>query len=74
VPRSIWNGSLTVGLLTVPVKVRSATQDRAVRFREVHAPDGAPIEHRRFRPPTSWPRSSARSRTIRARESVSGRS
>ncbi len=47
-PRSVWNGSLTVGLLTVPVKVHSATQDRAVHFHEVHVTDGAPVEHRRF--------------------------
>ncbi|HEX3975220.1 MAG TPA: Ku protein [Solirubrobacteraceae bacterium] len=47
-PRSIWNGTITFGLMRVPVKVHSATQDNSVHFREVHAKDGAQIEHRRI--------------------------
>lgn len=47
-PRSIWNGTISVGLVNVPVKVHSATESRTVSFKEVHAADGAPIEHHRF--------------------------
>ena len=47
-PRSIWNGAITFGLVTVPVKVHSATESRTVRFHEVHAKDGSRIEHRRL--------------------------
>jgi DNA end-binding protein Ku len=47
-PRSIWNGTITFGLMRVPVKVHSATEDRSVHFHEVHAKDGAQIEHRRI--------------------------
>ena len=47
-PRSIWNGMITFGLMRVPIKVHSATEDKSVHFREVHAKDGAPIEHRRI--------------------------
>jgi DNA end-binding protein Ku len=43
----MWNGAIAVGALTVPVKVFAATQSHTVRFRELHAKDGAPIEHRR---------------------------
>jgi DNA end-binding protein Ku len=47
-PRSIWNGTITFGLVTVPVKLYTAIESKTVRFREVHLSDGAPIEHRRF--------------------------
>lgn len=46
--RSIWNGSITFGSVVVPVKLFSATEDRALRFREVRASDGVRIEHRRI--------------------------
>jgi DNA end-binding protein Ku len=49
-PRSIWNGTITFGLVTVPVKVYSATESKTVHFHEVHVPDGAQIEHRRVCP------------------------
>jgi DNA end-binding protein Ku len=47
-PKSIWNGTITFGLVTVPIKVYSATESKTVSFREVHAKDGAKIEHRRI--------------------------
>jgi DNA end-binding protein Ku len=47
-PRSIWNGTITFGAMRVPIKVHSATEDRSVHFHEVHAKDGAQIEHRRI--------------------------
>src|SRR4051794_23923242 len=46
--RSIWNGTVTFGLVNVPVKVLSATESKTVHFHEVHAKDGAAVEHRRF--------------------------
>jgi DNA end-binding protein Ku len=45
--RSIWNGAIAFGTVVVPVKLFSAIEDRTVHFRELHAKDGAPIEHRR---------------------------
>jgi DNA end-binding protein Ku len=45
---SIWNGTIAFGGVYVPVKVHSATEDRAVHFHEVHQDDGARIEHKRF--------------------------
>jgi DNA end-binding protein Ku len=47
-PRSLWNGSIAFGLLTVPVKLYSATESKKVSFRERHSEDGAAIEHRRM--------------------------
>ena len=47
-PRSIWNGTVAFGLMTVPVKLYTATESKTVSFREVHLDDGAHIEHRRF--------------------------
>jgi DNA end-binding protein Ku len=49
-PRSIWNGTITFGLVNVPVKLYSATESKTVHFHEVHARDGAKIEHRRVCP------------------------
>lgn len=48
--RSIWNGTITVGTIAVPIKVHSAIEDRTVHFHEVHAEDGARIEHKRICP------------------------
>jgi DNA end-binding protein Ku len=48
--RSIWNGTITFGRVTVPIKVYSATESKTVHFREVHAKDGGRIEHRRICP------------------------
>jgi DNA end-binding protein Ku len=49
-PRSIWNGTITFGLVNVPIKLYSATESKTVHFTEVHAKDGAQIEHRRICP------------------------
>ena len=47
-PRSLWNGTISVGVIAVPVKLYTAVESRTVRFREVHLEDEAKIEHRRF--------------------------
>ncbi|MDQ2700238.1 MAG: Ku protein [Actinomycetota bacterium] len=47
-PRSIWNGTLAFGLVKVPIKLYSATESHTIRFRQVHAKDGSPLEHRRI--------------------------
>jgi DNA end-binding protein Ku len=49
-PRSIWNGTITFGLVNIPVKLYSATESKTVHFNEVHARDGAKVEHRRICP------------------------
>jgi DNA end-binding protein Ku len=47
-PRSIWNGTITFGLVNVPIKLYTATESKTVHFNEVHVRDGARIEHRRI--------------------------
>src|SRR5690242_16943676 len=49
-PRSIWNGTITFGMVNVPVKLYTATESKTVHFQEVHIKDGAKIEHRRICP------------------------
>jgi DNA end-binding protein Ku len=44
-PRSIWNGAIAFGAVTVPIKVFGALEDRAIRFRELHEKDGSEIGH-----------------------------
>jgi DNA end-binding protein Ku len=46
--RSIWNGTITFGLTAVPIKVHSAVENRGIHFHQVHASDGARIEHKRI--------------------------
>jgi DNA end-binding protein Ku len=49
-PRSIWNGTITFGMVNVPVKLYTATESKTVHFHEVHLADGEKIEHRRICP------------------------
>ncbi|MGZ4220246.1 MAG: non-homologous end joining protein Ku [Solirubrobacteraceae bacterium] len=46
--RSIWNGTITFGLIAVPIKVNSATEDKGVHFHQVHAADGSRIKQKRI--------------------------
>jgi DNA end-binding protein Ku len=46
-PRAIWTGSISFGLLNVPVKLYSAVSRKSVSFRELRAEDGSRIRHKR---------------------------
>jgi DNA end-binding protein Ku len=46
-PRAIWTGSISFGLLNVPVKLYSAVSRRNVSFRELRRSDGSRIRHKR---------------------------
>jgi DNA end-binding protein Ku len=46
-PRPLWSGSLSFGLVNVPVNIRTAVRDLDLHFRQVHEKDGAPIEVQR---------------------------
>lgn len=45
--RAIWKGAITFGLVNVPVKVYSATEDHDVPLHQVHDKDGGRIRYRR---------------------------
>jgi DNA end-binding protein Ku len=45
--RSIWKGAISFGLVTIPVKLYSATEEKDVSFHQVHRTDGGRIRYRR---------------------------
>lgn len=46
--RAIWNGAISFGLVTIPVKLYTATESKDVRFHLLHKTDGARIVEKRF--------------------------
>ena len=46
-PRSIWKGAISFGLITIPIKVYGATETKDLSFRQVHAEDGGRIKYKR---------------------------
>ena len=46
-PRALWTGSLSFGLVNVPVQLVSAVRDHDLHFRQLHSSDDTPIETRR---------------------------
>jgi len=48
VARALWSGSLSFGLVNVPVQLVSAVRDLDYHFRQLHGKDGALIEQRRY--------------------------
>jgi len=46
-PRSIWRGAISFGLVNVPVKLYSAVSKKTVRFNQLHDADGARIQQKR---------------------------
>ncbi|GAA3129722.1 Ku protein [Planomonospora alba] len=46
--RSIWNGAVSFGLVTIPIRLYTATEQRGVAFNQVHREDGGRIRLRRF--------------------------
>ncbi|HEX9532130.1 MAG TPA: Ku protein [bacterium] len=48
--RPIWKGHLTFGLVTIPVKLYSATESKDIRFRLLHRSCMTPIQNKRYCP------------------------
>ena len=46
--RSLWTGSLSFGLVNVPVSLIAAVRDQDLHFRQMHKKDGAPIDVQRW--------------------------
>src|SRR5947209_17552237 len=46
--RALWSGSLSFGLVNVPVQLFSAARDLDYHFHQLHEKDKAPIEQQRF--------------------------
>ncbi|MBW5484051.1 non-homologous end joining protein Ku [Streptomyces bambusae] len=45
--RSIWNGAISFGLVSIPIKLVNATENHSVSFRQVHLADGGRIRYRK---------------------------
>jgi DNA end-binding protein Ku len=45
--RSIWKGAISFGLVSIPVKLYSATEEKDIAFRQVHREDGGRIRYQR---------------------------
>ncbi|MFF4950565.1 Ku protein [Streptomyces chattanoogensis] len=46
-PRAVWTGAITFGLVVLPCRLYTATEEHAVRLREIHKVDAGRIRHRR---------------------------
>jgi len=51
-PRSIWSGAISFGLVNVPIKLYSSVSRKSVRFHQLHAETGVRIQQRRVDPST----------------------
>ncbi|MDN3294524.1 Ku protein [Streptomyces ficellus] len=45
--RSIWNGAISFGLVSIPIKLVNATENRSISFRQIHTRDGGRIRYRK---------------------------
>src|SRR5215468_9248354 len=45
--RSIWKGAVSFGLVSIAVKLYSATEEKDIRFHQVHRTDGGRIRYKR---------------------------
>ncbi|MEU5664230.1 Ku protein [Streptomyces longwoodensis] len=46
--RSIWNGAISFGLVSIPIKLVNATESHSISFRQIHTQDGGRIRYRKF--------------------------
>jgi DNA end-binding protein Ku len=51
-PRSIWSGAISFGLVNVPIKLYSAVSRKTVRFHQLNAETGNRIQQKRVDPET----------------------
>ena len=51
-PRAIWTGAISFGLVTVPVRLYSAVNRKTVRFNQLDSTDNGRIAQRRVNPRT----------------------
>src|SRR3954454_1728879 len=51
-PRSIWSGAISFGLVNVPIKLYSSVSRKSVRFHQLHDETGVRIQQRRVDPST----------------------
>lgn len=47
---TVWKGSISFGLVNIPVKMFTATEDKDIRFRQIHKECGMPIRYKKVCP------------------------
>ncbi|MGW4562228.1 non-homologous end joining protein Ku [Streptomyces sp. NPDC004561] len=45
--RSIWNGAISFGLVSIPIKLVNATESHSIAFRQIHTEDNGRIRYRK---------------------------
>lgn len=53
--RALWTGTLSFGLVTIPIKLVAATQDRSIRFNQLRASDHSRVGYQRVAKTTGEP-------------------
>jgi DNA end-binding protein Ku len=46
-PRTMWKGAISFGLVSIPIRVFPATEEKTLRFNQLHAKDGGRIKYQR---------------------------
>lgn len=46
-PRALWKGSISFGLVNIPIELHTAVRDHRTRFRMLHAKDKSPVKFQR---------------------------
>ena len=47
-PRPLWKGAISFGMVSIPVRLYTASEEKDIRFNQLHAEDGARIRQKRF--------------------------
>ena len=47
-PRPLWKGAISFGMVTIPIKLYTATEEKDVHFNMLHAEDMSRIKQKRF--------------------------
>jgi len=45
--RSMWNGAITFGLISIPVRLYTSVEEKSLRFHQLHATDNGRIRYKR---------------------------
>ena len=46
-PRTMWKGAISFGLVSIPIRVFPATEEKTLRFNQLHDKDGGRIKYQR---------------------------
>ena len=46
-PRTMWRGAISFGLVSIPIRVFPATEEKTLRFNQLHDKDGGRIKYQR---------------------------